>query len=72
MAQYRGNMTERDPESSRRKVCYFYDGSVGNYYYGMQHPMKPHRVRMAHNLLLNYGLFKKMQIYVSPLFFSPL
>ncbi|PRP77333.1 histone deacetylase family protein [Planoprotostelium fungivorum] len=46
-----------------KKVSYFYDSSVGNYYYGMQHPMKPHRVRMAHNLMLNYGLFKKMQIY---------
>lgn len=27
--------------------------------------MKPHRVRMAHNLILNYGLYKKMEIYVS-------
>lgn len=27
--------------------------------------MKPHRIRMTHNLLLNYGLYKKMQIYVS-------
>ena len=29
------------------------------------HPMKPHRIRMAHNLLLNYGLYRKMEIYVS-------
>ena len=27
--------------------------------------MKPHRVRMAHNLILNYGLYRKMEIYVS-------
>ena len=26
--------------------------------------MKPHRIRMAHNLLLNYGLYRKMEIYV--------
>ena len=26
--------------------------------------MKPHRIRMTHDLLLNYGLYKKMQIYV--------
>eukprot|EP01117_Protostelium_nocturnum_P014444 TRINITY_DN5493_c0_g1_i1.p1 TRINITY_DN5493_c0_g1~~TRINITY_DN5493_c0_g1_i1.p1 ORF type:complete len:484 (+),score=70.57 TRINITY_DN5493_c0_g1_i1:147-1598(+) len=45
------------------KVCYFYDGTVGNYYYGQGHPMKPHRMRMTHNLLMNYGLFKKMQIF---------
>uniref|UniRef100_A0A672L495 Histone deacetylase 1 n=1 Tax=Sinocyclocheilus grahami TaxID=75366 RepID=A0A672L495_SINGR len=27
------------------------------------HPMKPHRIRMTHNLLLNYGLYRKMEIY---------
>ena len=25
--------------------------------------MKPHRIRMTHNLLVNYGLYRKMQIY---------
>ena len=39
---------------------------MGNYYYGQGHPMKPHRIRMTHNLLLNYGLYRKMEIYVSP------
>ena len=39
--------------------------NVGNYYYGSGHPMKPHRIRMTHNLLINYGMYKKMQIYVS-------
>ena len=38
---------------------------VGNYYYGQSHPMKPHRIRMAHNLILNYGLYRKMEVYVS-------
>jgi histone deacetylase 1/2 len=38
-------------------------GDIGNYYYGQGHPMKPHRIRMTHNLLLNYGLYRKMQIY---------
>mmetsp|Transcript_14673 Transcript_14673/g.34924 ORF Transcript_14673/g.34924 Transcript_14673/m.34924 type:complete len:422 (-) Transcript_14673:206-1471(-) len=49
--------------SGKQKVCYFYDSEVGNFYYGQGHPMKPHRIRMAHNLLLNYGLYKKMEIY---------
>jgi histone deacetylase 1/2 len=40
-------------------------GDVGNYYYGAGHPMKPHRIRMTHNLLLNYGLYRQMHIYVS-------
>jgi len=51
--------------SGKQKVSYFYDSEIGNYYYGQGHPMKPHRIRMAHNLLLNYGLYKKMEIYVS-------
>ncbi len=25
--------------------------------------MKPHRMRMTHNLLLNYGLYRKMEVY---------
>ena len=49
----------------KSRVCYFYDNEIGNYYYGQGHPMKPHRIRMAHNLLLNYGLYRKMEIYVS-------
>nr|AAL83942.1 putative histone deacetylase [Physarum polycephalum] len=49
--------------SNKPKVAYFYDADVGNYYYGQGHPMKPHRIRMTHNLLLNYGPYKKMQIY---------
>ncbi|XP_069561932.1 histone deacetylase 2 isoform X3 [Brachyistius frenatus] len=48
---------------TRKKVCYYYDGDIGNYYYGQGHPMKPHRIRMTHNLLLNYGLYRKMEIY---------
>lgn len=42
-----------------------FSGDIGNYYYGQGHPMKPHRIRMTHNLLLNYGLYRKMEIYVS-------
>jgi hypothetical protein len=26
------------------------------------HPMKPHRVRMTHNLLLHYGIYKEMEV----------
>lgn len=37
---------------------------VGNFYYGQAHPMKPHRIRMTHNLLINYGLYEKMEIFV--------
>lgn len=46
-------------------ACSLSSGDIGNYYYGQGHPMKPHRIRMTHNLLLNYGLYRKMEIYVS-------
>lgn len=49
----------------KKCVAYFYDSDVGNYAYVAGHPMKPHRIRMAHSLIMNYGLYKKMEIYVS-------
>jgi len=48
---------------SKKNVSYFYDGDIGNYYYGQGHPMKPHRIKMTHNLLLNYNLYKHMEVY---------
>lgn len=57
--------------SDKKTVAYFYDSDVGNYAYVAGHPMKPHRIRMAHSLIMNYGLYKKMEIYVSMLATSP-
>uniref|UniRef100_A0A2K5HFF3 Histone deacetylase 1 n=1 Tax=Colobus angolensis palliatus TaxID=336983 RepID=A0A2K5HFF3_COLAP len=48
MAQTRG---------TQRKVCYYYHRDVGNHCYRQGHLMKPHRIHMTHNLLLNYGLY---------------
>ena len=50
--------------SSKKRVAYFYDSDVGNYAYVAGHPMKPHRIRLAHSLIMNYGIYKKMEIYV--------
>jgi len=47
----------------KRKVSYYYDPDIGNYYYGHGHPMKPHRVRMAHALILRYGLYKHLEVF---------
>jgi len=58
--------------SSKKRVAYFYDSDVGNYAYVAGHPMKPHRIRLAHSLIMNYGIYKKMEIYVGDLLsFSP-
>ncbi|KAF9596994.1 hypothetical protein IFM89_014708 [Coptis chinensis] len=48
---------------SKDKIAYFYDGDVGNVYFGPNHPMKPHRLSMTHHLVLSYDLHKKMEIY---------
>ncbi|EKD18154.1 histone deacetylase RpdA/Rpd3 [Drepanopeziza brunnea f. sp. 'multigermtubi' MB_m1] len=48
---------------AKKKVAYFYDSDVGNYAYVAGHPMKPHRIRLAHSLIMNYGTYKHMEIY---------
>ena len=61
--------------SAKSRVAYFYHRMVlillrsnvaetGSYYYGPGHPMKPQRIKMTHNLILNYGLYKKMEVFV--------
>lgn len=47
------------------RVSYFYDSKVGQFYYGQEHPMKPFRIKMAHQLIVNYELYRKMNVYVS-------
>jgi histone deacetylase 1/2 len=51
------------PNSAKRRVSYYYQTDVGLYYYGPGHPMKPHRLRMTHQLILAYGLYRKMEVY---------
>lgn len=50
-------------EHCKRRVAYYYDSNVGNYYYGQGHVMKPHRIRMTHHLLLNYGIYRHLEVY---------
>jgi len=46
-----------------RHVSYFYDSDIGNFYYGPKHPMKPHRIRLTHSLVMNYNLYTKMDVF---------
>ncbi|KAJ6252033.1 histone deacetylase rpd3 [Anaeramoeba flamelloides] len=48
---------------SNKRVAYFYDYDIGSFYYATKHAMKPNRIRMAHELILGYGIYKKMEIY---------
>ncbi|KAH8923501.1 histone deacetylase [Atractiella rhizophila] len=49
--------------AGKKRVCYFFDSDIGNYHYGPGHPMKPHRVKMTHSLVMNYNLYKHMEIF---------
>ncbi|KAK8795983.1 histone deacetylase [Blastocystis sp. subtype 4] len=61
--------------SSTDRIAYFYDseifhmyllicvGDMGNYYYAPGHPMKPQRLRLTHNLLLTYNLYRYLEVY---------
>jgi hypothetical protein len=63
---YAAPLDDRPNGSAKsQRVAYFYDSDVGNYAYVAGHPMKPHRIRVAHSLIMNYGCYKKMEIYVS-------
>ena len=47
----------------QRRVAYFYEPDVGSYYYGEGHPMKPQRIKMAHQLIVGYDLYRQMYVY---------
>jgi hypothetical protein len=53
--------------NDKKRVAYFYDSDIGNYAYVTGHPMKPHRIRLAHSLVMNYDVYKFLEIYVSRL-----
>ncbi|KAI9209313.1 histone deacetylase 1-like protein [Polychytrium aggregatum] len=57
-----GFMGPSTQSSRKSKVAYYYHSDIGNYHYGPMHPMKPHRIRMAHNLIMNYKLWNHMEI----------
>lgn len=40
---------------------------VGAYAYNYGHPMKPHRIQLAHELITAYDMLDKMQVLVSVL-----
>ncbi|VEU39011.1 unnamed protein product [Pseudo-nitzschia multistriata] len=45
------------------RVSYFYHPETPLHYYGPSHPMKPHRLKLAHHLILAYKLYTKMECY---------
>ncbi|KAG5727461.1 Histone deacetylase Rpd3 [Termitomyces sp. T112] len=47
---------------SQRRVAYYYDPDAGAYTYGLGHPMKPHRIRVTHDLVTAYEMLPKMHV----------
>ncbi|CAO1624895.1 unnamed protein product [Parajaminaea phylloscopi] len=51
-----------DAQHARKRVHYYHSPLIGSFSYGYGHPMKPHRMRMAHSLITAYGLDKCMVV----------
>lgn len=52
-----------------KRVSYFYNPDVGNFHYGPNHPMKPHRLALTHNLVLHYGIYNsKILLFLNFIF----
>ncbi|KAL6744804.1 histone deacetylase [Haematococcus lacustris] len=47
----------------KHRVAYFYDTEFQTFYFGQNHPMKPHRLTMTHHLVLGYNLHRSMDVY---------
>jgi len=52
-------------QGGKNKVAYFYDSDFESFYFGQNHPMKPHRLAMTHHLVMGYGLQSKLDVFVS-------
>ncbi|EOA26092.1 hypothetical protein CARUB_v10019514mg [Capsella rubella] len=50
------------PDGGKRRVSYFYEPKIGDYYCGVNQPTKPQRIRVTHNLVLSYNLHRYMEI----------
>ncbi|KAJ3254945.1 Histone deacetylase 3 [Boothiomyces macroporosus] len=48
---------------SKERIAYLHCNEVGTFHYGDGHPMKPARLALTHNLVVGYGLHKKMSMY---------
>ena len=46
-------------------VDYFIDLNVGDFFYQKEHPMKPIRITMVHDLVFSYGLYKYLKFEYS-------
>ena len=48
----------------KRKVAYLYDPEIESFNFGPNHPMKPKKVAMTHDIIQESNLLQHMNIYV--------
>lgn len=44
-------------------MSYFYNPNFGKFVYSKEHPMRPERIAMAHSLVVNTGLYRRLNVY---------
>eukprot|EP00879_Flechtneria_rotunda_P002734 GHRR01002941.1.p1 GENE.GHRR01002941.1~~GHRR01002941.1.p1 ORF type:complete len:613 (+),score=257.58 GHRR01002941.1:137-1975(+) len=50
-------------EPHKPVVAYYYDEESGNYCYTVNHPWRPHRSKLVHNIVRGYNLEKEMIVH---------
>ncbi|KXS10678.1 Arginase/deacetylase [Gonapodya prolifera JEL478] len=48
---------------SRDQTAHYFNPEVANFHFGEGHPMKPPRLALTYQLVLGYGLHRKMEVY---------
>jgi histone deacetylase 1/2 len=61
--QFQSTQFSSEPNSSNRRVSYFYNPSFGKFSYSKDHPMKPERISMVHSLITTTGIYRKLNVY---------
>ena len=56
-------LSQKNKNMSKRRLGYLYNNNIGSFYYRDQHPMKPIRIKMAYQVIVNYGLYRQMEVY---------
>lgn len=53
----------RGGRRNQKRISYFYDEQSSGFHYGAGHPMKPQRLALTHELVFQYGLHSRMNLY---------
>ena len=62
----RRNHAHTEFNGSHARIAYMYSETIGQHYYAQNHPMKPSRLALTHDLVMSYQLHKEMSIYKAP------